>query len=275
MKKKLQSNADRWSRNFSIIVLVLLVAMAIFAPIIAPYSPIQQNLAHKLLPPLSEGHILGTDNLGIDILSRLIYGSRVSLFVGLTGTFFGMVVGLVLGLISGYYGGWLDTVIMRLGDVQLAFPFVLLALAIMGVLGPGINNIIICAIITGWIKYVRVIRSDVLKAKDSEYIMAAKALGLSDIRILKQIFVNCFSSALVVATLETGRIILMESSLTFLGLGVPTETPTWGSMLADGRTYMRSSPWLAMVPGLAITLTVLAVNLFGDWLRNRLDPKSV
>ncbi|HCS72983.1 MAG TPA: peptide ABC transporter permease, partial [Clostridiales bacterium] len=255
MKKKLQSNADRWSRNFSIIVLVLLVAMAIFAPIIAPYSPIQQNLAHKLLPPLSEGHILGTDNLGIDILSRLIYGSRVSLFVGLTGTFFGMVVGLVLGLISGYYGGWLDTVIMRLGDVQLAFPFVLLALAIMGVLGPGINNIIICAIITGWIKYVRVIRSDVLKAKDSEYIMAAKALGLSDIRILKQIFVNCFSSALVVATLETGRIILMESSLTFLGLGVPTETPTWGSMLADGRTYMRSSPWLAMVPGLAITLT--------------------
>ena len=275
MKKKLQSNADRWSRNFSIIVLVLLVAMAIFAPIIAPYSPIQQNLAHKLLPPLSEGHILGTDNLGIGILSRLIYGSRVSLFVGLTGTFFGMVVGLVLGLISGYYGGWLDTVIMRLGDVQLAFPFVLLALAIMGVLGPGINNIIICAIITGWIKYVRVIRSDVLKAKDSEYIMAAKALGLSDIRILKQIFVNCFSSALVVATLETGRIILMESSLTFLGLGVPTETPTWGSMLADGRTYMRSSPWLAMVPGLAITLTVLAVNLFGDWLRNRLDPKSV
>ena len=275
MKKKLQSNADRWSRNFSIIVLVLLVAMEIFAPIIAPYSPIQQNLAHKLLPPLSEGHILGTDNLGIDILSRLIYGSRVSLFVGLTGTFFGMVVGLVLGLISGYYGGWLDTVIMRLGDVQLAFPFVLLALAIMGVLGPGINNIIICAIITGWIKYVRVIRSDVLKAKDSEYIMAAKALGLSDIRILKQIFVNCFSSALVVATLETGRIILMESSLTFLGLGVPTETPTWGSMLADGRTYMRSSPWLAMVPGLAITLTVLAVNLFGDWLRNRLDPKSV
>lgn len=274
MTKNFISRADIWSRNFSMMILGVMIAMALLAPWISPYSPDQQNLALKLLPPLSNGHILGTDNLGVDILSKLIYGSRVSLFVGLVGTCFGMTVGVILGLVSGYYGGWLDTIIMRLGDVQLAFPFVLLALAIMGVLGPGVNNIIICAMVTGWVKYVRVIRADVLKAKQSEYIMAAQALGLSDLRILKQIFVNCFSSALVVGTLETGRIILMESSLTFLGLGVPTEIPTWGTMLADGRTYMVSSPWLAVVPGIAITLTVLAVNLFGDWLRNYLDPKS-
>lgn len=274
MAKNFISRADIWSRNFSMMILGVMIAMALLAPWISPYSPDQQDLALKLLPPLSNGHILGTDNLGVDILSKLIYGSRVSLFVGLVGTCFGMTVGVILGLVSGYYGGWLDTIIMRLGDVQLAFPFVLLALAIMGVLGPGVNNIIICAMVTGWVKYVRVIRADVLKAKQSEYIMAAQALGLSDLRILKQILVNCFSSALVVGTLETGRIILMESSLTFLGLGVPTEIPTWGTMLADGRTYMVSSPWLAVVPGIAITLTVLAVNLFGDWLRNYLDPKS-
>ena len=274
MTKNFISRADIWSRNFSMMILGVMIAMALLAPWISPYSPDQQDLALKLLPPLSNGHILGTDNLGVDILSKLIYGSRVSLFVGLVGTCFGMTVGVILGLVSGYYGGWLDTIIMRLGDIQLAFPFVLLALAIMGVLGPGVNNIIICAMVTGWVKYVRVIRADVLKAKQSEYIMAAQALGLSDLRILKQIFVNCFSSALVVGTLETGRIILMESSLTFLGLGVPTEIPTWGTMLADGRTYMVSSPWLAVVPGIAITLTVLAVNLFGVWLRNYLDPKS-
>lgn len=275
MKRSLQSRSDVLSRNFSIFILACLVLMAVFAPLLAPYSPSAQDLTNMRLPPLSEGHLLGTDNLGIDILSKLIYGSRVSLFVGLAGTCFGMVVGIVLGLIAGYYGGWIDTVIMRLGDIQLAFPFVLLALAIMGVLGPGVKNVIICAMITGWVKYVRVIRADVLKAKQSEYIMAAKALGLSDFLILKQVFVNCFSSALVTGTLETGRIILMESSLTFLGLGVPSEVPTWGTMLADSRTYMISSPWLAIVPGIAITITVLAVNLFGDWLRNRLDPKSV
>ena len=275
MKRSLQSRSDVLSRNFSIFILACLVLMAVFAPLLAPYSPSAQDLTNMRLPPLSEGHLLGTDNLGIDILSKLIYGSRVSLFVGLAGTCFGMVVGIVLGLIAGYYGGWIDTVIMRLGDIQLAFPFVLLALAIMGVLGPGVKNVIICAMITGWVKYVRVIRADVLKAKQSEYIMAAKALGLSDFLILRQIFVNCFSSALVTGTLERGRIILMVSSLTFLGLGVPSEVPTWGTMLADSRTYMISSPWLAIVPGIAITITVLAVNLFGDWLRNRLDPKSV
>ena len=266
---------DTWSRNFSLAILFCLILVAILAPVLAPYSPSQIDLDQRLLPPLSPGHVLGTDNVGADILSKLIYGSRISLLVGLVGTCFGMVVGVMLGLIAGYYGGWIDTVIMRLGDVQLAFPFVLLALAIMGVLGPGIKNVIICAMITGWVKYVRVIRADVLKAKQSEYIMAAKVMGLSDLRILRQIFVNCFSAALVVGTLETGRIILMESSLTFLGLGVPSEVPTWGTMLADGRTYMTSSPWLAVIPGIAITMTVLAVNLFGDWLRNRLDPKTV
>ena len=263
-----------WGRNFGIGILLMLVILAVFAKLISPYDPAEQNISFRLLPPQSEGHILGTDYLGRDILSQLIFGTRVSLFIGLSGTVFGLIFGTALGLIAGFYGEKADTVIMRLGDIQLAFPFTLLAISLMGVLGPGIKNIIIVALVTGWVKYARVIRAEVLSTKEQEYVQAGRALGFSDSRLLfSHILPNSIGPGLVVASLETGRIILLEAGLTFLGLGVPNSIPTWGTMLSEGRTYMLTAPWLAIFPGLAITLTVLAVNMLGDWLRNRLDPK--
>lgn len=263
-----------WGRNFGLGIIALLVLMAVFAPVISPYDPTLKDLSSRLIEPFTEGHVFGTDNLGRDILSQIIYGTRVSVFIGLAGTLFGLVVGSTLGLLAGFYGGWIDTIIMRLGDVQLAFPFTLLAIALMGVLGPGIQNIIIVAIITGWVKYARVVRAEVMAAKELEYVQAGYSLGLPDGRLLlRHILPNVIAPALVVASLETGRIILMEASLTFLGLGVPSSIPTWGSMLTEGRTYMLTAPWLTIFPGIAITITVLSVNMVGDWLRNHFDPK--
>lgn len=261
------------SLYFSVALISLLIFVALLAPLISPFDPNEQNLKVRLLAPLSTDHILGTDYLGRDILSRLFYGAIVSLKIGIIGTLLGLVVGVVLGIISGYYGGIIDTIIMRFGDIQLAFPFLLLAIALIGVLGSGIGNIIIVAVITGWIKYARVIRSSILSEKKKEYIQAGVALGLSDLRIMKHILPNVIPSAIVLATLETGRIILMESTLSFLGMGVPSNVPAWGSMLAEGRTYMLTQPWVAIFPGMSIFLLVLAVNLLGDWLRNKLDPK--
>lgn len=264
-----------WGRNFSIGIILILVIAAIFAKWISPFAPAEQNINLRLIPPFKNEYILGTDYLGRDILSQLIFGARVTLFIGAAGTICGFVFGTIVGLIAGFYGGRIDTIIMRLGDIQLAFPFTLLAISLMGVLGPSINNIIIVALITGWVKYARVTRAEVLAVKEQEYIHAGKAMGLSDARLLfRHILPNTIGSGLVVASLETGRIILMEAGLTFLGLGVPSTTPTWGTMLSEGRTYMLTSPWLAVFPGLAITLTVLAVNMLGDWLRNYLDPKN-
>lgn len=263
-----------WGRNFGLGIIALLVLMAVFAPVISPYDPTSKDLSSRLIEPFTKGHVFGTDNLGRDILSQIIYGARVSVFIGLAGTLFGLVVGSTLGLLAGFYGGWIDTIIMRLGDVQLAFPFTLLAIALMGVLGPGIQNIIIVAIITGWVKYARVVRAEVMAAKELEYVQAGYSLGLPDGRLLlRHILPNVIAPALVVASLETGRIILMEASLTFLGLGVPSSIPTWGSMLTEGRTYMLTEPWLTIFPGIAITITVLSVNMVGDWLRNHFDPK--
>ena len=277
IKKKTSSRGYRkidWGRNFGLGIIALLVLMAVFAPVISPYDPTLKDLGSRLIEPFTKGHVFGTDNLGRDILSQIIYGARVSVFIGLAGTLFGLVVGSTLGLLAGFYGGWIDTIIMRLGDVQLAFPFTLLAIALMGVLGPGIQNIIIVAIITGWVKYARVVRAEVMAAKELEYVQAGYSLGLPDGRLLlRHILPNVIAPALVVASLETGRIILMEASLTFLGLGVPSSIPTWGSMLTEGRTYMLTEPWLTIFPGIAITITVLSVNMVGDWLRNHFDPK--
>lgn len=261
------------SLYFSLIVLGILVFVAIFAPWISPYDPNAQNLSIRLMPPFQPGHVLGTDYLGRDIFSRLLYGATVSIKIGIIGTVLGLCVGVFLGSISGYYGGVIDSVIMRFGDVQLAFPFLLLAIALIGVFGTGVNNIIIVAVITGWIKYARVIRSSILAEKEKEYVQAGIALGFTDYMQLKHIIPNVIPAAIVLATLETGRIILMESTLSFLGMGVPSNLPAWGSMLADGRTYMMTQPWIAIFPGLAIFLLILSVNLFGDWVRVKLDPK--
>lgn len=261
------------SLYFSLIIIAALFCIAVLAPVISPFDPNQQNIANRLLSPLTGGHLLGTDYLGRDILSRLFYGAAISIKIGIIGTLLGLITGTALGAISGYYGGKIDHLIMRFGDIQLAFPFLLLAIALIGVLGTGVNNIIVVAVITGWIKYARVIRACILAEKEKEYVLAGIAMGFNDLRQLKHIIPNIMPAAIVLATLETGRIILMESTLSFLGMGVPSNYPAWGSMLSEGRTYMMTQPWVAIFPGLAIFVLILAVNLFGDWLRVKLDPK--
>ncbi|HCJ58790.1 MAG TPA: peptide ABC transporter permease [Clostridiaceae bacterium] len=263
--------------GLSIVLLVIVVAFT--ATIISPYDPVKQDIINKMKPPAwSEGgtwdHIFGTDQLGRDILSRLIYGSRVTLMVAFSGTILAGIVGVVMGAISGYYGGWIDSLIMRIVDIQLSFPFILLALFIAAVLGSGLQNIILIAGLSGWVRYARLVRGEILSIKEMEYIEAIRSLGGSNMRIIfRHILPNVISPVIVIATLEMAKIILMEASLSYLGLGVPIEIPTWGRMLSDSRVHLVTSPWMAILPGLAITLTVLGVNLLGDWLRDYLDPK--
>lgn len=262
----------------AIIVLALLVAAALFAPLIAPGNVDAQNIFNRLKPPLwidSKGvtHIAGTDHLGRDILARLIHGSRVSLLVGVMAVAFGGSIGLLLGLLAGYYGGRVDAVIMRFTDMQLAFPFMLLALALVTILGPSILNVILVLAITSWINYAKVVRGDVLQLRNREFIEAARVLGIPNYRIIfRHVLPNVFSSFLVVASFQVAALIIAESSLSFLGLGVPNSIPTWGSMLADGREYVRDAWWLSVFPGLAIMLAALSFNIIGDGLRDLLDP---
>lgn len=262
----------------AIFVLAALIAAALFAPLLAPGNIDAQNIFNRLKPPLwvdSKGvmHLAGTDHLGRDILARLIHGSRVSLLVGVMAVAFGGSVGLLFGLLAGYYGGRVDAVIMRLTDMQLAFPFMLLALALVTILGPSIFNVILVLAITSWINYAKVVRGDVLQLRNREFIEAARVLGIPNYRIIfRHILPNVFSSFLVVASFQVAALIIAESSLSFLGLGVPNSIPTWGSMLADGREYVRGAWWLSVFPGLAIMLAALSFNIIGDGLRDLLDP---
>lgn len=263
--------------GFIIITIVILCALT--ANFISPFDPGLQNLEKKTIEPAwSESgdihHLLGTDQLGRDVLSRLIYGSRITLTVAFFGTIVAGIIGITLGSISGYYGGKADSIIMRIADIQLAFPFILLALFIVAVLGPGLRNIILVAGISGWVRYARLVRGEILFVKEMEYVESIRALGAKDSRILiKHIIPNVISPVIVIATLEMAKIILMEAALSFLGLGVPPNVATWGRMLSEGRVYIFTAPWLCILPGLAITITVLGVNLLGDWLRDYLDPK--
>lgn len=260
-------------------IVLLVIFLAFTATIISPQDPSKQDIVNKMMNPAwyedgSWEHILGTDQLGRDILSRLIYGSRVTLMVAFSGTIFAGIIGITMGSISGYYGRWIDAIIMRIVDIQLSFPFILLALFISAVLGPGLQNIILIAAISGWVRYARLVRGEILSIKEMEYIEAIRSLGGSNARIIfRHILPNVISPAIVIATLEMAKIILMEASLSYLGLGIPIEIPTWGRMLSDSRVHLVTSPWMAVLPGLAITLTVLGVNLLGDWLRDYLDPK--
>jgi peptide/nickel transport system permease protein len=260
-------------------ILALVVFCAIAAPYLAPFDPNYQTLEDRLIPPFAgqaeaKGHLLGTDHLGRDILSRLIYGSRVSLIVGLTAVTISCFMGCVLGLITGYQGGWIDEVIMRIGDVQLAFPFVLLVIAVVAVVGGGLLNEIIVIGITGWVGYARVIRGQVLSAREKEYVEAARAIGVRiPVILFRHILPNVFSPIIVLATFSVASVIILEAALTFLGLGVDPRTPTWGGMLADGRSHIFTSWWMTVIPGMAIFVTVLAINLLGDWLRDYLDPE--
>lgn len=260
-------------------LLLLVVICAVLAPALAPHNPSQQSLATRLQPPAwmqggESQHPLGTDHLGRDILSRIIYGARVSLLVAVIAVAVSGTLGTLLGLAAGYWRGRVDSFIMFLADVQLAFPFILLALAVMSVLGAGLRNVVIVLGITGWVAYGRLIRAEVMSLSAKEYIEAVRALGQKDSKIIvRHILPNVTPSAIVMASLRVANMIIAEASLTFMGLGVEPHIPTWGSMLADGRGYITSAWWLAAFPGLAIMLTVVGVNLVGDWLRDVLDPR--
>lgn len=272
-----------------LIIVLLIVLSMLFSPLITSWDPNEQDIMNKYQPPLwslsqeekaalsgsdAPAHLLGTDQLGRDTLARLLYGSRITLLVAFGGTIFGVLIGVTLGAVSGYYGKWVDAVIMRLVDIQLSFPFTLLALFMAAVLGHGIRNVIIIAAISSWVRYARLVRGEFLSLKEMEYVEAIRALGGTNGRIIfRHILPNVISPIIVLATLELAKIILMEASLSYLGMGVPVTIPTWGRMLSEARTTMTSSPWLAILPGLMISFTVLGVNLLGDWLRDYLDPK--
>lgn len=267
------------SAMLSLIVLALVALVALFAPLLAPHDPARVNVLITLKPPmwLPEGdpkYILGTDGLGRDVLSQLIFGARVSLLVGFTVVAFGGTLGTLLGLVAGYYGGLLDDVIMRVADIQLAFPFILLAITFLAALGPGLENLILVLAIGSWMNYARVMRSQVLSLREKEFIEASHALGISDARILfRHLLPNAITPIIVIASFSVASTIIAEASLSFLGLGVRPSTPTWGAMLANGREYITDAWWLVVTPGIAIMLTVLSINILGDWLRDRLDPR--
>jgi peptide/nickel transport system permease protein len=255
---------------------LMLVAAA--APWLAPHDPVRQSLRARLAAPTLEGadgraHPLGTDHLGRDVLSRAIYGARVSLVVGFAAVLVGGLVGATLGIIAGYRGGWVDTAIMTVADAQLAFPFILLAIGIIAVLGPSFPTLIVVIGLSGWPGYARVLRAQVLVLRSREFVDAIHALGGSVLRIVgRHIVPNVLSSLVVIGTLELARSIVLEATLSFLGLGIQPPTPSWGGMVQEGREYLDSAWWISTFPGLVLMLTSVAVSRTGDWLRDLLDP---
>ena len=263
------------------LVLGIFVLTAIFAPALMPHDPAKQNLRLRLAPPIGLGledasseYPLGNDNLGRDILSRLIYGSRISLLVGVTTVLMASLLGSMVGAMAGYFRGWFDNIVMRLVDIWMAFPSLLLAIAFGAALGQGLFNLVLALVLTNWVVYCRVVRAQVLVLREEEFVQAVRALGGSDMRIiLHHILPNVLSSILVIATLQLGTVIITEASLSFLGINVESAVPTWGGMLADGRAFLRQAWWLATFPGIAISTIVLGANLLGDALRDALDPR--
>jgi peptide/nickel transport system permease protein len=254
-------------------IVILLILIAILAPVISPYDPNIRIKEDSSLGP-SRVHFFGTDLLGRDIFSRVIYGSRISIEVGIIAVGISVILGLILGALSGYFGNIPDTVIMRIADIFFAFPYILGAIVIMTVLGPGIVNIFIAIGILGWASFARIFRGSILSIKNKEYIEAARALGASNYRIItKHIFPNSFAPIIVYATMNVGTAIIVEAALSFLGIGVQPPTPAWGKMLADSLEYIDTAPWLMLFPGLAILITVLGFVLLGDGLRDAFDPR--
>jgi peptide/nickel transport system permease protein len=265
----------------AITILLLVTIAAFFGPLLAPQDPNRQNIIARLQPPLTPNrngqveHLLGTDGLGRDILSRLIYGARISLMVGLTAVVIGGTLGTLLGMIAGYFGGRIDDVIMRITDIQLAFPFILLAIMFLVVLGPGVLNLILILGIGQWDTYARIARGQTISQREKEYVEAARALGARPMSILiKTILPNILAPLIVIASFNIASVILSEAALSFLGLGVPPTIPTWGGMLAESRDQLLAGRWwLAIFPGVAIMGTALSFNILGDWLRDFLDPR--
>jgi len=262
----------------ALVVLVLIVAAAVAAPQLAPFDPTAQALRLRLKPPSwlpggAPGHLLGTDALGRDMLSRVLHGARISILVGVLAVAIQTLIGVSIGLLAGFYRGAVDDLFMRLADVQQALPFLVLVVAVAAVVGPSLVNTVLILGLAGWVTYGRIVRGQVLALMQQDFVTASRALGGRDVRImLRHLLPNLVAPITVVGTLTVSAMILVEASLSFLGLGVPPPTPTWGGMVADGRNYIVNAWWVTVFPGLAIFLTVLAINLVGDWLREALDP---
>lgn len=265
----------------ALLIFMVVVVMALFGPQIAPKDPNRQSLIQRLAPPFTpdrNGVIdfpLGTDGLGRDVLSRLIYGASISLAVGFAAVVLGGAIGTLLGMVAGYYGGFVDDFIMRIADIQLGFPFILLAIMVLVVLGQGVGNLIIVLGIGQWVTYARIARGSTIAERERDHISASRSIGATDFRILRTgILPNILAPLIVIASFNVASVILSEASLSFLGLGVPPTIPTWGGMLAESRDQLLGgSWWLAVFPGLSIMLTVLSLNILGDWLRDFLDPR--
>lgn len=262
------------------ILVILILFISLISPWIAPHDPVKLSLANRLSSPDwfskgTDGYILGTDALGQDLLSRLMIGSRVSLTISFTVVFATAIIGTMLGIISGFFGGIVDTVIMRISDIQVSIPPMILAIAVMAVLGNSTANLIGVLIFTRWVQYARVVRSNVMSVRKMDYINASVALGSSKVRIMfTQILPNVLTQLIIVMSQEFGRTIMTESSLSFLGLGVPAPAPSWGVMIADGREYLATAPWVVIAPGVTLMIAVLAFNFLGDGVRDVLDPKN-
>jgi peptide/nickel transport system permease protein len=273
-----------WRRGWGVPVIcgtivVVAVAAAILAPLLAPYDPNANALTAQLAPPAWQGagthaHLLGTDELGRDILSRLLYGARISVFVGAGGVVFAAVVGVTLGLVAGYARGWLDRIFVTVADIQLAFPFLVLAVVIVAASGTSVAHVLVVLTLSGWVLFARVVRADVLRLRESEFVLAGRALGARSGRLMfSTILPNVMPSVIVMATFTFAQLVMLEASLSFLGVGMPPSIPTWGGMIQDGRQDLSFAWWESGVPAIALILMVLAVNLLGDWLRDRLDPR--
>jgi len=253
------------------------ILLALFAPLVAPYDPVVQELTRRLLPPAFMGgasdHLLGTDSLGRDTLSRLLYGARISLIVGLAAVFVQGGIGIPLGLLAGYRGKAWDMWLSRAMDIQLALPVLVLAIAILGILGPSLEKLILVLGITGWVVYARIARAASLALRETDLVTAARAIGARDIRVMaRHVFPNSVTALSVVGTQQVAAMILAEAALSYLGLGVPSPTPSWGGMVVDGRNYIASAWWISTVPGVTIMFVVLGINLLGDWIADNMNP---
>ncbi len=263
----------RGAPKLSLLFLLIALICALFAPLIAPYSPVSTNPTNILQAPSLSKHLLGTDNQGRDILSRLIYGAQTSVKIGVLSVLLAGTVGTLIGLVSGVFRGWIDRILMRITDMFLALPYLMVALTVVSLLGSSITNVILVIGLLRWMGFARVLRGEVLKLVEMDFVRLALVAGSSRSRIMfKHVFPNIVNTLLVLATLEVGLAVIVEASLSFLGLGVPRPLPSWGSMLRDSQLYIYLTWWFPLIPGLAITLLVMSANLTGDWLRDRFDP---
>ena len=276
MDKKLILKRMLHSKFFmtGLLVAVLVVVLSILSPAIITFDPTANDLIHRLNPPGIDGHVMGTDQLGRDIFSRLLIGSRYSLLIALIVVATAAVIGTFLGLVSGYFGGKIDTIIMRISEIFLSIPQLILGIAVMAILGPSIPNLLLVLIISSWTQYCKLARNNVLVQKNMDYVHASQVMGAGKLHImLTQIFPNITTPLLITISQQFGMIIMMEASLSFLGLGIQQPTPSWGNMIADGRTFLTTAPWMVIAPGAALMVTVLAFNFLGDGLRDVFDPK--